>query len=475
MKNKKRAACLLLAVLCVVQLLTMFCVTAFAAGEMSSVSNVLDDLKRDPNFKVEDYPENPEDHSVQVIQVAEGANGELFLYVYRPEGTDNAAHRADSINMSLQDPTDKSQKPVNSRYFLTWLNSSGTLEKYKVNGLIVSSDAYRYYNIATIYRPFDEVVDGKEDSSPDDITNFKGFEVGKYFQCYYLNNTLVCRAATIDVVDIDIKTVGIVRYTDNFYLYGGEYCDSHFVTFSVKNYDVKKIFDAQVSYKAEHYYYYQQGIQVVDPIITDLGYDDVIISENDTASNDGSGFLGYQYTWKRILTRDQFLQQLEDFTHSEYKVVQGTETDFGDFVFQFLETDYESYNTDYGTKNERTNVTEVTVLRLHFLTESGVYDLGVVSDIVSDDGIPDFVVSALDNVENRIEDMWKAFTEWFEKIMSVILVILLVVILWPIVSPIFSILFNIISLSVKIICKVIWRVLTLPLKLCKWILFPKKE
>ena len=133
MKNnkRKRAACLLLAFVCVLQLLVVFGLTVTAAGETSSVSGVLDDLKRDPDFKVEDYPENPDDHSVKVIQVAEGSNGELFVYVYRPEGTSNVAHRADSINMSLQDPTNKSVKPSYSRYLLTWLNSNGTLEKYQ--------------------------------------------------------------------------------------------------------------------------------------------------------------------------------------------------------------------------------------------------------------------------------------------------------------------------------------------------------
>ena len=214
MKNKrKRALCALLAVLCVVQLLTMFCVSALAAGETASTSGVLDDLKRDPKFNEADYPQNPDDHSVQVIQVAEGANGELFLYVYRPEGTDNAAHRADSINMSTVNPAEYSKElmdlksSINRRYYLTWLNSSGTLEKYQVNNFTVSSDADRYYNIAAVYRPFDETCDTKEDNSVDDITDFKGYLVAQCWRFWYYNDVLFSEAKTVNYVDVDIKDI----------------------------------------------------------------------------------------------------------------------------------------------------------------------------------------------------------------------------------------------------------------------------
>ena len=227
MKNnkRKRAACLLLAFVCVLQLLVVFGLTVTAAGETSSVSGVLDDLQRDPDFKVEDYPENPDDHSVKVVQVAEGSNGELFVYVYRPEGTSNVAHRADSINMSTVNPAEHSQElfdtksPINHRYYLTWLNSNGTLEKYQVNNFKVSSDAERYYNIAAVYRPFDETVDKAEDNSPDDITGFKGYGVGFCWRFYYYNNTLVNEAKKVKVLDIDIEVVGFVRYDEGYVWY----------------------------------------------------------------------------------------------------------------------------------------------------------------------------------------------------------------------------------------------------------------
>ena len=139
MKNKrKRAACLLLAVLCVVQLLTIFCVTAFAAGETASVSNVLDDLKRDPDFKVEDYPENPEDYSLKVITIAESTSRELLVYVYQPAAATTPL-TATSINIS------QSHKAIQfHNYTLTLLNQDGVFYKYKVDDFVVQNQYVRY-------------------------------------------------------------------------------------------------------------------------------------------------------------------------------------------------------------------------------------------------------------------------------------------------------------------------------------------
>ena len=485
MKNKrKRVLCVLLAVVCVVQLLLVFAITAVAAGETASTSGVLDDLKRDPKFNEADYPQNPDDHSVQVIQVAEGANGELFLYVYRPEGTDNADHRARYINMSTVNPVELSSdvfsdNALNELYPLTWLSASGTLEKYQVNNFTVSSNEDRYYNIAAVYRPFDENCDTKEDKSWDDITGFKGFEVGLCWHFYYFNDRLIIEAAEVRVVDVEILTVGFIGYNDGLSWSGANKTDVHYVGFSVKNYNVDYIYDADVSY------FYQSKEEVwIDKIEINLGElqgpKKVYISDNDTAENDGSGWFGYKYKWKKIVTLQEFKDQI-DFAKNEDSWIENNILDGSfdnvQYVFQFLETERvavrpsDPFDYGYSYKCTSTYVSNVGVLRLHFKTPKGTYNLGVVSDLVSDDGIEDIVISIADNVEH----MWQDFTEWFEKILSVILIILFVVIFWPIVTPIFNILFKIIGLGVKIVWKAIWYVLTLPLKLCKWILFPKKE
>ena len=50
----------------------------------NAFSNVLEDLESDENFVVEEYPVNMTDYSLQIINVAESTDKELFIYVYQP-------------------------------------------------------------------------------------------------------------------------------------------------------------------------------------------------------------------------------------------------------------------------------------------------------------------------------------------------------------------------------------------------------
>lgn len=65
----------------------LFCFSFFpknittASADVISYTNVLDDLKKDENFDINDYPTNFSDYSLNVIQIAEGSSGELFVYV----------------------------------------------------------------------------------------------------------------------------------------------------------------------------------------------------------------------------------------------------------------------------------------------------------------------------------------------------------------------------------------------------------
>ena len=88
------------ALLCLVLCLGMF--TPFlipVSAAETTYSNVLEDLEKDENFNPADFPENPTDYSLQVITVAEGENGELFVYVYQPSNATKDL-RASKINMS---------------------------------------------------------------------------------------------------------------------------------------------------------------------------------------------------------------------------------------------------------------------------------------------------------------------------------------------------------------------------------------
>ena len=129
---------------------------AISSNSVARYTNVLDDLGTDESFNITDYPVISGDYSIQLKQIAESKNGELFLYVYHPCGQ-TKRFIATSVNIS----TAINDSLHYDNYGLTLLNSSGTLYKYKVNDFKVKSDAVRYYDISSIYRKWDMTVDGE--------------------------------------------------------------------------------------------------------------------------------------------------------------------------------------------------------------------------------------------------------------------------------------------------------------------------
>lgn len=74
-------------------------------AETSGYSDVLADLQKDEAFVASEYVENLTDYSLQVIQIAESEDDELFVYVYQPSGQTKDL-RASSIafSQSVEEP-----------------------------------------------------------------------------------------------------------------------------------------------------------------------------------------------------------------------------------------------------------------------------------------------------------------------------------------------------------------------------------
>ena len=102
-------------------------------------TNVLEDLQRDSSFSKENYPEKATDYSLQIIQLAESSNKELFVYVYQPSGQLKGLV-ASSINIS----TTINDAVSYHNYKLELLNADGVFFKYKVSEFVVKDDAVRY-------------------------------------------------------------------------------------------------------------------------------------------------------------------------------------------------------------------------------------------------------------------------------------------------------------------------------------------
>ena len=437
-------------------ILSAFPLKATAAS--TTYSNVLDDLKKDSSFNPDDYPAKADDYSLQVIQVAEGENGELFLYVYQPSDATKDL-RASKINMSLQSPSEKEIE--NKIYSLTWINSNGVFDKYIVNDFKVSDELYRYYNIATIYRPFED-FDTIDDAV--DTKQGKGYEVGIYWCAYNYNNIVFYESEKINVVDIDIHATGTIRYEEGFKLYA-DMCDSHYVGFSIENFDVNKIYDADITYTYRSVSYafavgigesYEYGTPV--PVLRDF------LSSKETGFNDGDGLLGKKYTWNRIQSASDFLDEAENDANDTFSKEERTAIEKCDFVFRFLETDVTVNSYGVSNSTDYFEVTDIGILRLYFLTPEGTFNLGVVGDLVGTDNIPELNVSIGDNIINAIEE-----SEWWYKILAVLALILILVLISTLGGPICWIIKTIFR-GVKTLLSWLFFILTLPFRAIKALL-----
>ena len=447
MKKQNKIICVMLLLSLVLSLFIPF--TASAAAT-SAYTTVIEDLSKDSSFNVNNYPANTTDMGIRLIQIAEGTGGELFVYAYQPADSVKDM-KAAYINMSTHHYEDTEQNF--ELYSLTWVNSYGTLDKYVVNDFKVSSDLYRYYNISTIYRAFDESIDTNNAGS-DDITGYKGFSVGKFVAAYNYNDTVKYEAKETSVVDVEIKSVGIVRYSEG-YILKHEYCDSHFVAFKVNNYDVKDVFDATITYNiADCSVSYGLGLDGT-PNFSNAKTVTEDITEYQKGSHTSGGILGYDYEWPRIQTISEFKEMLEDHTN-ERIVFDEAPLNEAQFVFNFLETGVSTITGATGTVTTFSKrVTDVAILRLHFATTTNeIYNLGAVSDIVSDDGNPDFNVDIGDNVKNAME-------EYFSDFLAVLLVLIIVALILGVsgfLKPIFSAIID----GVVEIYSLAFTVITLP-------------
>ena len=86
----------------ILSFILLFCVFftfPTSAESASNYSGVLADLGKDDDFDKSSYPLVVDDKSLSLIQVAEGSQNELYVYVYQPGGTTDI--RASSITISI--------------------------------------------------------------------------------------------------------------------------------------------------------------------------------------------------------------------------------------------------------------------------------------------------------------------------------------------------------------------------------------
>lgn len=456
--NVRKILCLVLMLLLGGELiLSAFSFKASAAT--STYSDVLDDLEKDDSFDSDEYPAISDDHSLTVIQIAEGENGELFVYVYYPGKIKEILASSINISTAIRD------QAKFKNYTLSLINCNGVFYKYKILGISVSSDAIRYYEISSIFRPWYDEIDEFSDNA--NTISEVAYPVAKQYMFNTLENTEIVEVSDIEYIEIQDKFVGYGRYVNYSIGFGmiQEDCDAHFVAFSTQR-DIEELLEADVFYSVQTYYYKLTGSKVVYEYWSDIQEQYSYLNYEDKAiATYGNTFIKNEAIWDRIQKTDDFLSSdFEDGLFMFSGFDNSTDVTFTDEAFEnlnhtdwvlfFVETDY-YINTSYESLiKQYSRVGDVSVLRLKFRTNDKVYNLGVIDNKQSGSEFPSYQVES--------EDMLVI-------ILKVLFAILLVLIFIALLSPLVGIV-KILYFGIKFLLWLLWRFLTCPFYLLGMIL-----
>lgn len=387
MTTKKRLAVMLLAfVLGISAVITAAQVPVIAKAESTvTYTNVLEDLQRDSSFSKENYPEKATDYSLQLIQLAESSDKELFVYVYQPSGQLKGLV-ASSINIS----TTINDAVSYHNYKLELLNADGVFFKYKVSDFVVRDDAVRYYAITSVYRKWDKTIDPA--TGNDNTVTEVNYNVSKQYAFGTINGKPYVNCVDIETIVVTDKFVGFVRYENGFTLYNSA-CDSHFVAFNTDK-PIDKLLEADVYYTTQSYNWNWTAFVGEKETFGTKQDNYSYLKYTDKVEHTGEGWFAGTYKWDRIQTVDDFIsgEKRENIFHGavlDVKVsTKLTDSALNElkgkkWVLRFTETAY-SFTPDYtGTGSQYSSSTvvgDVTILRLKFETDGITYNLGVIDN-----------------------------------------------------------------------------------------------
>lgn len=349
-----------------------------AAPSEVTYTDVMSDLKKDESFDSEAYPADEKDFGLELVQLAESVNGELFVYVYAPAGM-----KATATEIRFSTAINESFKPKD--YALELLDYSGTLFKYMVADFAVKPDAVRYYDVVCIFRKWLEGVD----NAPVDgqTTGSVSYAVGECWTACTVDGDVMYSALATEVVTVTDKRVGYIVYPNGFHLVGYTKCESHYVAFTTDR-DIERLMEADLTYVSKPYTYtatwndlgqVSERWQYGDGVTVSL-----TLTGEQTGGNDG-GIFTHKYSWKRIQTTKELLEdKTVNLTSEAKKDLEGML-----WVLRFAETEYTSSASRYSSVQNGTRISDVTILRLKFETDGVTYNLGVVDNKQTSSTTPD--------------------------------------------------------------------------------------
>ena len=404
------------------------CGGAFGAPA-NAASNVLEDLQRDDSFNLDDYPEKLNDYSLNVIQIAESTDGELFIYVYQPSGQGTGIY-ASSINIGRnKDDTLNLSFP---NYKLVYLNSSGVFYKYKVKGFELDESDIRYYNISNILRPFQYMYDDVPENG-NKVSEVKN-RVGQLWTAFTIDGEVSYEMTGSEVVEITQKFVGFVKLNGGFqvgvkYVYS-KYTYKNFVAFST-DLPIERLIQAEVQYSlcdvsfsvcANPFCgYHSMGGHYGERRGEAVEQEPKTISADGKSENIDFGWRGHKYTWYDIQSTEDFIK---DNTNANYELttegasnIEGTQ-----WVLNFHNAEYSAKGQvalwDNHIHFKGQTVQNVMILRLMFETNGITYNLGVVDNKQTGSDKP-VNVQIKKNIGERILDILNGISRWFADLLHI--------------------------------------------------------
>ncbi len=429
-----------------------------ANADTIGADSVITDLSKDDTFTTSDYPIKRGDYSLNVIQIGESANGELFIYVYQPSG-DNKT-KATTISIAEQLNNSDELQPV--LYSLKLVDRSLTLYKYKVEKFAVSNAKERFYNLIMIQRPFISGVDNESGNGT--TTDRKAYGIGQYWYATTDKSKNVSyKMLNVEVVEIINPFASRIRNkkasSSNFY-----YQDNYYIAFST-NRNIDNLLSATVSYRIQDYFYKENNV---------LGFDSTSFWEKSVFSNEKlrekdiyanevidleqQGFtllfglidLNEKYSWGRIQSSADFIKNAgaSSSDNDEVKKLQ--------WVLMFDEVSVYQYQSTGGlisrVEENGQIIDNVTVLRLEFIENGITYNLGTVSDTVS--GEHNFGGSVSSDKDKNI--LW-----WVWLIVAVV-ALFIIGLLCALIKPLFN--------GVKFVLKWLWYIVSAPFRFIAWLI-----
>ena len=438
----KRISCYLLAVAVIMAVGVNMGLPVKVSANMINVemySDVRTDLMQDSSFDFSSWPSDNVDYSVSVITFAEDVNRNLFVYTYQPSVScpDCVAINisfVDSSNMSINN----SDRLLYEQFSLIPVSRYGVFRKYLVDGLKVKEDYERSYDISSIYRS--RVA---SDDYYDSDVYLRSYKVGLCwtFTGYYNSNDKVLSCHQTEVIAVTDKFDLHMFLTSNMWFmsrYGNDYdIDAYCVVFSTDK-SIDKLLEADVFY-SYHTYHNQ-----VNGWFNDYGWSDTLTGTAELTYLQTfeytAGAFGKKYCGDRIMSSTQLLEYLQD---NNIELSSEDLSTIADLDWALFYTEFDNIDIDYGmgsSYREYSVVTSETILRLKYVDDGVVYNLGVVDNATQPSVTPNAV--GTDTISDAVERSVESITDWWSDLTDRILgylktagiVLLVIVIAWLVVK-----------------------------------------